>query len=117
LKLEPEAVKETVERWNRQVDEGKDNDFNRPPGTIVKIAAAPFYAVKVWPICTNTQGGPEHDERQRVLDPYGEPIAGLYSVGELGSFFGHIYLLGGNLSECVISGRIAGREAALDSKV
>jgi succinate dehydrogenase/fumarate reductase flavoprotein subunit len=30
----------------------------------------------------------------------------------LGSFFGHLYLLGGNLSEVVISGRIAGKDAA-----
>src|SRR5262249_47543422 len=37
---------------------------------------------------------------------------GLYAVGELGSFFGHIYLLGGNLSEGIVGGRIAGRRAA-----
>jgi succinate dehydrogenase/fumarate reductase flavoprotein subunit len=47
-----------------------------------------------------------------VLDPYGAPIPRLYAVGELGSFFGHLYLLGGNLSEVVISGRIAGKDAA-----
>ncbi|MNC64603.1 Urocanate reductase precursor [compost metagenome] len=94
------------------MEAGKDKDFGRPPGTIVKIDRPPFYSVKVWPICTNTQGGPEHDECQRVLDPYGAPIPNLYAAGELGSFFGHIYLLGGNLSECIISGRIAGREAA-----
>jgi succinate dehydrogenase/fumarate reductase flavoprotein subunit len=47
-----------------------------------------------------------------VLDPYGDPIPRLYAVGELGSFFGHLYLLGGNLSELVISGRIAGEAAA-----
>ena len=29
-----------------------------------------------------------HDERQRVLDPFGAPIAGLYAAGELGSAFG-----------------------------
>ena len=53
-----------------------------------------------------------HDERQRVLDAFGVPIAGLYACGELGSVFGHLYLSGGNLAECFVGGRIAGREAA-----
>ncbi len=107
---------QTVARWNEQVTVGRDSDFGRPPGTIVPIRQGPFYGVPVWPICTNTQGGPEHDAEQRVLDPYGKPIPGLYAVGELGSFFGHLYLLGGNLSECVISGRIAGKAATLNAR-
>jgi len=107
-----EILEETLRRWNENVAAKKDPDFKRPPGTIVPIATAPFYVVPVWPLLTNTQGGPEHDERQRVVDPYGAPIPRLYSVGELGSFFGHLYLLGGNLSEVVISGRIAGADAA-----
>jgi hypothetical protein len=32
-------------------------------------------------------------------------------VGELGSLFGHIYELGGNLGECVASGLIAAENA------
>jgi predicted oxidoreductase len=73
---------------------------------------ARFYAVQVWPVVSNTQGGPKHDEFQRVLDAYGQPIPGLYAAGELGSIFGHIYLLGGNLTEGLVGGRIAGRCAA-----
>ncbi|MBE9552155.1 MAG: FAD-binding protein, partial [Proteobacteria bacterium] len=53
-----------------------------------------------------------HDTSQRVLNPFGEPIPGLYAAGELGSVFGHLYMSGGNLAECFIGGRIAGREAA-----
>ena len=37
---------------------------------------------------------------------------GSTSPGELGSVFGHLYLSGGNLAECFVGGRIAGREAA-----
>jgi succinate dehydrogenase/fumarate reductase flavoprotein subunit len=110
------TLEQTVATWNGHVAAGADPDFKRPPGTMVPIAQPPFHVVPVWPLLTNTQGGPEHDEQQRVLDPYGQPIPRLYSVGELGSFFGHLYLLGGNLSEVVISGRIAGASAAaLDS--
>jgi succinate dehydrogenase/fumarate reductase flavoprotein subunit len=102
----------TLRRWNEIVAAKHDDDHRRPPGTLFPVKSPPFYVVPVWPLLTNTQGGPEHDEWQRVLDPFGEPIPRLYAAGELGSFFGHLYLLGGNLSEVVISGRIAGREAA-----
>ena len=61
---------------------------------------------------SNTQGGPVHDCEQRVLDPFGAPIPGLYAAGECGSAFGHLYLSGGNLAECFIGGGIAGRNAA-----
>jgi predicted oxidoreductase len=79
---------------------------------MMPIRTPPYYAVAAWPLISNTQGGPVHDPRQRVLDSFGEPIAGLYAAGELGSIFGHLYLLGGNLSECFIGGQTAGREAA-----
>jgi succinate dehydrogenase/fumarate reductase flavoprotein subunit len=107
-----ERLRASIEKWNAGVDSHCDEEFGRPPGTLFAIRHAPFYVVPVWPILTNTQGGPEHDHRQRVLDPFGEPIPGLYAAGELGSFFGHLYLLGGNLSEVLISGRAAGKDAA-----
>jgi succinate dehydrogenase/fumarate reductase flavoprotein subunit len=79
---------------------------------MVPLDAPPFYVGQVWPLVINTQGGPVHNARQEVLNPYGEAIPGLYAAGELGSVFGHLYLSGGNLAECMIGGRIAGREAA-----
>lgn len=102
----------TIKRWNKICEQGEDQGFKRAPGTMMPIETPPYYAMKAWPICTNTQGGPVHDVNQRVLDPYGNPIPRLYAVGELGSFYGHVYLLGGNLAECFVGGRIAGRGAA-----
>ena len=84
---------------------------------MMPIEVPPFYAVPVWPIITNTQGGPQHNARQQIIDAFGEPIPHLYSAGELGSFWSHIYLLSGNLSECLSSGRVAGRNAAAESPV
>jgi succinate dehydrogenase/fumarate reductase flavoprotein subunit len=110
--LPAEALRASIERWNAAVAAGRDADFERPPGSMVSIVEPPFYAIQVWPVVSNTQGGPVHDERQRVIDVRGQPIAGLYAVGELGSFFGHVYLLGGNITEGIVGGRIAGREAA-----
>ena len=59
-----------------------------------------------------TQGGPVHDDKQRIIQPDGTPIPNLYSAGEMGSLFGHLYISGGNLAECFIGGRRAGQEAA-----
>ena len=53
-----------------------------------------------------------HDAQQRIIDVYGKPIPRLYAAGELGSSFGHLYLSGGNIAECFVTGRIAGRNAA-----
>ncbi|MEM9357055.1 MAG: FAD-dependent oxidoreductase [Pseudomonadota bacterium] len=102
----------TITRWNAMVDAGRDDQFERPAGGMVPISEPPFYAGEIWPVVSNTQGGPVHDARQRILDVYGDPIVGLYAAGELGSCFGHIYLGGGNISECIVTGRIAGSEAA-----
>jgi predicted oxidoreductase len=91
---------------------GRDEAHGRPANTMVPIATPPDYVGEIWPVVSNTQGGPVHDAVQRVLDPYGEPIARLYEAGEVGSIWGHLYLSGANLSECFIGGRIAGRHIA-----
>jgi predicted oxidoreductase len=55
---------------------------------------------------------PLHDAHCRIIDVYGKPIPRLYAAGELGSAFGHLYLSGGNIAECFVTGRIAGAHAA-----
>ena len=50
--------------------------------------------------------------KQQIVSPGAEPIPRLYAAGELGSRFGHLYLLGGNITECLVTGRVAGREGA-----
>ena len=112
LGLDAEAVKESVARWNASCRNGSDDAFGRPPGTMTQIDTPPFHGAPVWPVVSNTQGGPVRDDRQRVVNVMGEPIARLYAVGELGSAFGHLYMSGGNIAECFISGRIAGPDAA-----
>jgi predicted oxidoreductase len=66
----------------------------------------------VYAVISNTQGGPVHDTHSRIIDVYGQPIPRLYAAGELGSSFGHLYLSGGNIAECFVTGRIAGRHVA-----
>jgi succinate dehydrogenase/fumarate reductase flavoprotein subunit len=112
LGLEPDAVVASIGRWNDQCNGSGDTDYGRPSGTMMPIRKGPFYGAPVWATLSNTQGGPVHDARARVIDVYGNAIPRLYAAGELGSAFGHLYLSGGNIAECFVSGRIAGREAA-----
>ncbi|NKB57101.1 MAG: FAD-binding protein [Alphaproteobacteria bacterium] len=110
------ALEASLEAWNAACAAGQDSAHNRPSQTMAPIATPPFYVGEIWPVVSNTQGGPVHDAQQRVLNAYGEPIQRLYEAGEVGSIWGHLYLSGANLSECFIGGRIAGREvAALES--
>lgn len=112
FELDREAFRATIDDWNAACASGIDRAFGRPSASMMPIAEPPFSAAHVWPIVSNTQGGLSHDEDQRVLDAFGSPIPRLYVAGELGSVFGHLYISGGNFSECLVGGRIAGRNAA-----
>jgi succinate dehydrogenase/fumarate reductase flavoprotein subunit len=108
----PGDIAATLDNWNAAVESGVDREHGRPSQTMVPVRKPPFYVGRIWPVVSNTQGGLLHDESQRVLNSYGEAVPGLYVAGELGSLWGHLYLVGGNLAECFISGRIAARHAA-----
>ncbi|MFC2008284.1 FAD-binding protein [Chloroflexota bacterium] len=112
--MDTSTLAATVEEWNRQVADGSD-PLGRIPSSMMLIKTPPYYAAQVWPIISNTQGGPAHDARQQILDAYLKPIPKLYAAGELGSFFSHLYQGGGNLGECISSGRVAGRNAAQET--
>jgi succinate dehydrogenase/fumarate reductase flavoprotein subunit len=114
IDVTPQSLEETLRCWNGHCDGGKGQDFGRPEKTMMPIRTPPYYAMQAWPIVSNTQGGPVHDPKQRVLDPMGAPIPRLYVAGEISSIFGHLYLEAGNITECFVGGRIAGLNAAAE---
>jgi len=103
-------VADTLGAWSDICASAKD-PLGRPPSSLYSLAP-PYFAAPVVPVVSNTQGGPRHDAGQRVLDPFGAPIPGLWAAGECGSAFGHIYMSGGNIAECFVGGEIAGIAAA-----
>jgi succinate dehydrogenase/fumarate reductase flavoprotein subunit len=111
IKVIPKTLQETVDGWNRFCAQGSDDDFGRLRESMIPILKPPYYYGQIWPIVSNTQGGPVHNENWQVLDAFGEPIPGLYEAGELGGIFGFLYLAGGNLAECYIGGWTAARHA------
>ena len=112
LGIDRAGMKASVARWNAACASGHDEDFGRPAGSMTSIDTGPYYGAPVWAVCTNTQGGPKHNANRQLIDSFGEVIPRLYSAGEMGSPFGHLYLSGGNIADCFISGQIAGRDAA-----
>ena len=113
MKMREEVLASTIAQWNAACEAGEDTAYGRPPTSMLKIATPPYYCAEVWPVCSNTHGGPVHDAEQRILNALGEPIPRLFAAGELGGVFGHLYMSGGNLAECFVGGWTAGRNAAL----
>jgi uncharacterized protein len=88
-----------------------------PPHKLLDAEHGPLIAVRLYTLTRKTLGGLETDRAARVLDNAGQPIMGLYAVGEASGFGGggmHGYssLEGTFLGGCIFSGRTAGRAAA-----
>ena len=108
--LDPEQLRLTVDRWNIQAEAGVDDDFHRAL-MLTPFDEGPYYAIEMSPSMLNTQGGPQRNEKARVLRPDGAAIPRLYSAGELGSIYSHLYQGTGNIGECLVFGRISARNA------
>ena len=101
----------TVSAFNRHAELGEDPEFHRgttpyqrvqgdpdhrPNPCLAPITHGPFYAVKVVPGSLGTFAGIRTNGRSRVLDARGEPIPGLYAVGnDMNSIMGGHYPSGG----------------------
>lgn len=110
----PQILQKTIADYNAYCVGGYDPEFDRLPDTLMPIIRPPFYAIAIYPTLINTQGGPKRNAKAQVLDVHQKPIRRLYSAGELGSIWGILYPGGGNVTECLAVGRMAGRNAALE---
>lgn len=74
----------------------------------------PLVAVRLWTLTRKTLGGIQTDLKGRALTPKGEPLPGLFAVGEAagfggGAFHGYKALEGTFLGGCLFSGRQAAK--------
>jgi 3-oxosteroid 1-dehydrogenase len=130
IKVDPAALKATVDRWNGFVDKGIDEDFSRGEAeydkylgdpfrsgkekTLGRIDQGPFYAVEVVPGDVSTYGGIVTDVNSRVLKADGSPIEGLYATGvSTASPMGRVYPgAGASVGPSMAFGWIAAKHAA-----
>lgn len=87
------------------------------PHKMLDPANGPLIAVRLNILTRKTLGGLQTDLDSRVLGEDGQPVAGLYAVGEAAGFggggvHGYAALEGTFLGGCIFSGRGAGRAAA-----
>jgi succinate dehydrogenase/fumarate reductase flavoprotein subunit len=104
--MPPEALQETVAKYNTYVDAGNDPDFGKPSPKY-KIQTPPFHAAWSTPVVHDSRAGLRINAKCEVIDLNGNVILGLYCGGEsAGGFSIH------GIARCSVQGRIAGREAA-----
>lgn len=101
------ALLGTVNRFNGFARKGVDEDFGKggnvynqffgdprhgPSAQLGTVEKAPFYAVALYLGDIGSKGGPKTDEDARVLDVSGNPIPGLFAIGNAsGSAMGPAY--------------------------
>jgi flavocytochrome c len=108
------TLQETVADYNQHVAQGRTDGFRKAltPST-PRIAVPPLYTLRLWPKVHYTPGGIGINAKAQVLGFDGKPIPRLYAAGEVcGGVHGVSRLGSCALTEGLVFGRIAGREAA-----
>jgi len=125
--IDAAGLKASVEKINRYARDGKDPDFGRGEGAYQRyygdetvepnpclgpIEKPPFYSIEVYPGDLGTKGGLRTDAGARVLKESGEPIAGLYAIGNCSaSVMGGTYPgAGGTIGPAMTFGYIVARD-------
>ncbi|HEY3276593.1 MAG TPA: flavocytochrome c [Syntrophorhabdaceae bacterium] len=109
-----DVFKKEIDRWNSFVEQKKDADFDCMIFPDAKpTVTAPFYAARLWPKVHHTMGGLVIDKNAQVKGFDFKPVKGLYAAGEVtGGVHGAVRLGGVAMADCVVFGRIAGKNAA-----
>lgn len=129
LGLDPDALRQTVETFNNQAQQGVDSDFhrgvsaydhyygdpaNKPNPNLHALDKPPFHAIRLYPGDIGTKGGLVIDECARVLRQDGSVIDGLFATGNTSaSVMGNTYPgPGATIAPSMTFGYIAARVAA-----
>jgi len=111
-----QAFQEEVARWNGFVEKKKDADFDCKifPDS-QPTATGPFYAMRLWPRVHHTMGGLVVNAEAQVIGFDMKPVKALYAAGEItGGVHGAVRLGSVAMADCVVNGRIAGRNAGAE---
>lgn len=94
--VDPSALEETIESFNTHAANGSDPVFHRgeaaydkmygdprvqPNPCLRPLDQGPFYAMPIYPGDIGTNGGLLTNDKAQVLDTQGQPISGLYAIG------------------------------------
>ena len=117
LEIDQATFVATVKRYNELAASGADTDFGKPAHQLFPINKPPFYGIHRTLRLSAVCSGLLVDENHRCLDDQGNPIKGLYAVGNLGGgFYGGVdyplIVYGLSLGRCYTFGYLVGRHVA-----
>jgi succinate dehydrogenase/fumarate reductase flavoprotein subunit len=127
--IDAKGLSQTVALLNKGAPKGEDPEFGKgtdpyqrfngsighgPNPCVAAIAQAPFYAIRLLPGDIGTFIGMRTDAHARALDTAGQPVSGLYVVGnDAASFMGGTYPGAGiTLGPALVFGHLAARHIA-----
>ncbi len=134
--VDPEALSRDIAEYDDQIERGPafhaDDQLRRIAQfrnfrgdklrtckfqKIVDPKALPLIAIRLHILIRKSLGGIQTDLESRVMNPQGEPVSGLYAVGEAAGFggggsSGRRSLEGLFISNCILTGRMAARSIA-----
>jgi fumarate reductase flavoprotein subunit len=119
MKVDPRALVDTIEQYNKYCETGKDLDFGKSANMLKKINKPPFYAVfgHRWSQCTKGRNGIAVNSKFQALDTKGEAIPGLYSAGDNCTIFGGLTLNTPNMTGNVMTKEETAARVALSKAV
>lgn len=133
LGVDADNLEKTVAEMNEYARTGVDPEFHRgesvfdqyygdanvkPNSCLAPIVTPPYYGIVVYAGDLGTKGGLRTDAAARVLKESGEPIPGLYAIGNTSaSVMGRTYPgAGGTIAPAMTFGYIVARDLAATSE-
>lgn len=114
MKVSPDNLKATLEKYNASVKAKKDEEYGRTEVNLkYTVDKANYYAIEITPGIHHTMGGIKINTNTEVLNAKGTPIKNLYAAGEVtGGVHGGNRIGGNAVLDITVFGKIAGESAA-----
>ncbi len=117
LECDPKTFVASVKRYNELCKKGKDDDFGKPSSKMLPVLKAPFYGIHRRMRISAITSGVLVNENHQALNADGQPIGGLFIVGNMGGgFYGGVdyplTVFGLSLGRCYTFGYLAGKHVA-----
>lgn len=111
-----DSLKKTVERYNELCAGGEDLDYGKEIANLTPVDTAPYYAAEIKAPLLVMLGGINVDKYLRVCDADGQPIEGLFAIGNCsGNYYAVDYpaiIPGMSHGRCVTTGYLIGQALA-----
>jgi fumarate reductase flavoprotein subunit len=90
MEIDPKTFVDTIERYNKFCETGKDLDFGKPAQMLKPIRKPPFWAIygHRFSQCTKGANGIAVNPKFEVLNKRGETMPGLWAVGDTSTIYG-----------------------------